>query len=107
MTGGGPVQESPLSDGAVVLCLQDGSNLSASQRAYAVEQLQKQEGLSIDTHYYLSQQVHPVVSRICEPIEGIDAILIATWLGESCGQQGTAPTSSKERYSYRDLYLHI
>ncbi|XP_034779899.2 DNA polymerase alpha catalytic subunit-like isoform X3 [Acipenser ruthenus] len=63
-----------------VIC-QDGSNLSASQRAYAVEQLQKQEGLSIDTHYYLSQQVHPVVSRICEPIEGIDAILIATWLG--------------------------
>ncbi|MGH0165981.1 UNVERIFIED_CONTAM: hypothetical protein FKN15_068584 [Acipenser sinensis] len=63
-----------------VIC-QDGSNLSASQRAYALEQLQKQDGLSIDTHYYLSQQVHPVVSRICEPIEGIDAVLIATWLG--------------------------
>ncbi|XP_053313313.1 DNA polymerase alpha catalytic subunit isoform X2 [Spea bombifrons] len=63
-----------------VIC-QDGSNLSASQRAYAPEQLQKQDNLSIDTQYYLSQQVHPVVSRICEPIDGIDAPLIAAWLG--------------------------
>lgn len=63
-----------------VIC-QDGSNLAASQRAYTLEQLQKQPGLNLDTQYYLSQQVHPVVGRICEPIEGIDAVLIATWLG--------------------------
>ncbi|XP_051538703.1 DNA polymerase alpha catalytic subunit isoform X3 [Myxocyprinus asiaticus] len=63
-----------------VIC-QDGSNLAASQRAYALEQLQKQPGISLDTQYYLSQQVHPVVGRICDPIEGIDAVLIATWLG--------------------------
>uniref|UniRef100_A0A663MCZ7 DNA polymerase n=1 Tax=Athene cunicularia TaxID=194338 RepID=A0A663MCZ7_ATHCN len=63
-----------------IIC-QDGSDLSASQRAYAPEQLQKQENLTIDTQYYLSQQIHPVVARICEPIEGIDSVLIATWLG--------------------------
>uniref|UniRef100_A0A8D0EDG3 DNA polymerase n=1 Tax=Salvator merianae TaxID=96440 RepID=A0A8D0EDG3_SALMN len=63
-----------------VIC-QDGSNLSASQRAYAPEQLKKQANLSIDTQYYLSQQIHPVVARICEPIDGIDAVLIAAWLG--------------------------
>ncbi|KAL2085873.1 hypothetical protein ACEWY4_019193 [Coilia grayii] len=63
-----------------VIC-QDGSNLGASQRAYTLEQLQKQENLSLDTQYYLSQQVHPVVARICDPIEGIDGVLIATWLG--------------------------
>ncbi|XP_006921022.1 DNA polymerase alpha catalytic subunit [Pteropus alecto] len=63
-----------------VIC-QDGSNLSASQRAYAPEQLQKQDNLTIDTQYYLAQQIHPVVARICEPIDGIDAILIASWLG--------------------------
>lgn len=61
---------------------QDGSTLAASQRAYSIEQLQKQEGLSLDTQYYLAQQVHPVVSRICDPIEGIDSVLIATWLGK-------------------------
>lgn len=61
--------------------LQDGSTLAASQRAYALEQLQKQEALSLDTQYYLAQQIHPVVSRICDPIEGIDGVLVATWLG--------------------------
>lgn len=68
-----------------VIC-QDGSTLGASQRAYALEQLQKQEGLRLDTQYYLAQQVHPVVGRICEPIEGIDGVLIATWLGLDPGQ---------------------
>ncbi|XP_068438304.1 DNA polymerase alpha catalytic subunit [Clinocottus analis] len=63
-----------------IIC-KDGSTLAATQRAYAQEQLQKQEGLSVDTQYYLAQQVHPVVSRICDPIEGIDSVLIATWLG--------------------------
>ncbi|XP_061660924.1 DNA polymerase alpha catalytic subunit isoform X2 [Syngnathoides biaculeatus] len=63
-----------------IIC-KDGSTLAASQRAYALEQLQKQDGLSLDTQYYLAQQIHPVVSRICEPIEGIDGVLIATWLG--------------------------
>uniref|UniRef100_A0A2K5TTK6 DNA polymerase n=1 Tax=Macaca fascicularis TaxID=9541 RepID=A0A2K5TTK6_MACFA len=63
-----------------IIC-QDGSNLTASQRAYAPEQLQKQDNLTIDTQYYLAQQIHPVVARICEPIDGIDAVLIATWLG--------------------------
>uniref|UniRef100_A0A8D1YKU9 DNA polymerase n=1 Tax=Sus scrofa TaxID=9823 RepID=A0A8D1YKU9_PIG len=63
-----------------IIC-QDGSNLTASQRAYAPEQLQKHDNLTIDTQYYLAQQIHPVVARICEPIDGIDAVLIATWLG--------------------------
>ncbi|GAB1302963.1 DNA polymerase alpha catalytic subunit [Apodemus speciosus] len=63
-----------------VIC-QDGSNLPATQRAYAPEQLQKLENLAIDTQYYLAQQIHPVVARICEPIDGIDAVLIALWLG--------------------------
>ncbi|XP_029313855.1 DNA polymerase alpha catalytic subunit isoform X2 [Cottoperca gobio] len=68
-----------------IIC-KDGSTLTASQRAYALEQLQKQEGLSLDVQYYLAQQVHPVVSRICDPIEGIDGVLIATWLGLDPGQ---------------------
>lgn len=66
---------------SVFILSQDGSTLAASQRAYALEQLQKQEGLSLDNQYYLAQQIHPVVSRICDPIEGIDGALIATWLG--------------------------
>lgn len=60
---------------------QDGSTLAAGQRAYAPERLQGEEALGPDAQYYLAQQVHPVVSRICHPIEGIDGALIATWLG--------------------------
>ena len=38
-------------------------------------------GLKLDLHYYLTQQVHPVVSRLCQPIEGTDAAHIANCLG--------------------------
>lgn len=37
--------------------------------------------LRLDTKYYLAQQVHPVVTRLCEPIEGIDGYHIAQCLG--------------------------
>uniref|UniRef100_A0A3B4AGT0 DNA polymerase n=1 Tax=Periophthalmus magnuspinnatus TaxID=409849 RepID=A0A3B4AGT0_9GOBI len=98
-----------------VIC-KDGSTLPASQRAYALEQLQKQESLSLDTQYYLAHQVHPVVSRICDPIEGIDNVLIATWLldpGQFRAQQqhqreeeadGTlgAPVQLTDEERYRD-----
>jgi DNA polymerase alpha subunit A len=41
----------------------------------------EKENLKIDFKYYLTQQIHPIVSRLCEPIEGIDAVHIATCLG--------------------------
>jgi len=31
--------------------------------------------------YYLAQQVHPVVSRLCDPLEGTDASRLALCLG--------------------------
>ncbi|ESP04902.1 hypothetical protein LOTGIDRAFT_109334, partial [Lottia gigantea] len=63
-----------------IIC-EDGSNLPASQRAYHPEELAKQETLKIDVKYYLSNQVHPVVSRLCDPIEGTDAAHLAECLG--------------------------
>lgn len=80
--GGGGLQTVPVN--SFILLMKDGSNLSASQRAYAPEQLKKQANLTIDVQYYLSQQIHPVVARICEPIDGIDSVLIAAWLGKYC-----------------------
>uniref|UniRef100_A0A8C4ZFH4 DNA polymerase n=1 Tax=Gadus morhua TaxID=8049 RepID=A0A8C4ZFH4_GADMO len=78
-----------------VIC-QDGSALGPSQRAYALEQLQKQAGLSLDLQYYLAHQVHPVVARICEPIEGIDGVLIASWLGLDPAQFRAHQQSQRE-----------
>lgn len=35
-----------------------------------------------DKNYYLSSQIHPVVSRLCDPIEGTDSSFIASCLGK-------------------------
>jgi hypothetical protein len=43
--------------------------------------LNASETLSIDTHYYLSQQIHPVVMRLCEPFSELDSSRIAESLG--------------------------
>ena len=63
-----------------VIC-DDGSGLSATQRAYATEEVKSNKNLKVDTLYYLSQQLHPVVSRLCDPIEGMDSARVALCLG--------------------------
>ncbi|KAF2880378.1 hypothetical protein ILUMI_25794 [Ignelater luminosus] len=63
-----------------VIC-DDGSNTSATQRAYHIEELKNSDSLKIDIKYYLAQQIHPVVSRLCEPLEGTDPYQIANCLG--------------------------
>lgn len=65
-----------------IIC-EDGSTNSATQRAYSKSELVKNAdgNLKLDIAYYLRQQVHPVISRMCEPIEGIDAAQIAELLG--------------------------
>lgn len=63
-----------------VIC-EDGTSMAATNRAYHVEELKQSNTLKIDINYYLSLQIHPVVSRLCEPLDGIDAALVASFLG--------------------------
>ena len=63
-----------------VIC-EDGSNLAATQRAFHVDEVKESDSLKIDLNYYLAQQLHPVVSRLCDPLEGTDASRIAQCLG--------------------------
>ncbi|GIY56481.1 DNA polymerase alpha catalytic subunit [Caerostris darwini] len=63
-----------------IICL-DGSDLPVTQRAYHPDELKSNEALKIDVSYYLTQQIHPVISRLCAPIEGADAAMIAKLLG--------------------------
>ncbi|XP_066254764.1 DNA polymerase alpha catalytic subunit [Euwallacea similis] len=63
-----------------VIC-DDGTVNSHTQRAYHLDELKSKENLKLDSHYYLAHQVHPVITRICEPIEGIDGVVIAECLG--------------------------
>ena len=63
-----------------VIC-DDGSGLAATQRAYHVDEVKASDSLKIDTQYYLAQQLHPVVSRLCDPIEGMDSARVAQCIG--------------------------
>ncbi|CAD6199265.1 unnamed protein product [Caenorhabditis auriculariae] len=63
-----------------VIC-EDGSTNAATQRAYHRSEIEGSATLKIDHHYYLAQQIHPVVSRLCAPLEEIDAVRIAEALG--------------------------
>lgn len=65
---------------AYVIC-EDGTDRPATQRAYHLDELKGSEKLKIDTNYYLANQIHPVVSRLIEPIEGTDPSRIAGFLG--------------------------
>ena len=60
--------------------------MAATQRAYSLEdmKLPVNAHLKPDIQYYLAQQVHPVVSRLCELLDGIDAVRIAEFLGIVC-----------------------
>ncbi|KAL7728991.1 hypothetical protein ACLKA6_019827 [Drosophila palustris] len=63
-----------------VICL-DGSSNAAMQRAYHLDELKGSESLKLDTSYYLAHQIHPVVTRMVEVLEGTDASRIAECLG--------------------------
>ncbi|KAK6106251.1 DNA polymerase (pol2) family protein [Brugia pahangi] len=62
-----------------IIC-EDGSGQSATQRAYHLTEVQE-NNLRIDFHYYLVQQIIPVVSRLCVPIEECNEAWIAQALG--------------------------
>lgn len=61
---------------------QDGTSKSATERAYHIDEYKKSDSLKIDVNYYLLSQIFPIALRICEPIEGIDDVLLAENLGK-------------------------
>lgn len=68
-----------------VVCV-DGTGESANQRGYLIEELKSQpEKLKLDSDYYLCQQIHPVMTRICDKLPVTNAYVLAEMLGiEKC-----------------------
>ncbi|KAI8922812.1 DNA polymerase family B-domain-containing protein [Entophlyctis helioformis] len=63
-----------------VIC--KGEEQQMSQRARHPEDVTREGSTEkIDIEWYLSNQVHPPVSRLCQPIDGTDAARIADCLG--------------------------
>ncbi|KAF7803369.1 DNA polymerase alpha catalytic subunit [Senna tora] len=69
----------------IICCEQGSSSGSATgiaQRARYPEELKQEQGQwMIDIDYYLSQQIHPVVSRLCASIQGTSPARLADCLG--------------------------
>lgn len=64
-----------------VICL-DGSQESANQRAYTLQELaNNNQTLKLDFEYYLCQQIHPVMVRICDKLPTTNAYVLAEMLG--------------------------
>lgn len=63
-----------------VICL-DNTTETANQRCYSVEELKSQPELKLDYEYYLCQQIHPVITRICDKLPVTNAYVLAEMLG--------------------------
>lgn len=59
----------------------DASNTVLSDRCFAPEEIARNSSLRVDCEWYLGQQVHPPVARLCEHVEGTDSARIAACLG--------------------------
>jgi len=58
------------------------SSSSPAERAHHPDEVTRSHGkLSIDIEWYLSQQILPPISRLCDPIEGTSAAIISQHLG--------------------------
>ncbi|XP_063393555.1 DNA polymerase alpha catalytic subunit [Cydia fagiglandana] len=94
-----------------IIC-EDGTANSATQRAYHIEELKSSEHLKVDYQYYLAHQLHPVISRICEPIEGVDPARVAGCLGldpsgyRQAVKKETTQTDTYEVENEQEKYRH-
>ncbi|KAF9187397.1 DNA-directed DNA polymerase alpha catalytic subunit pol1 [Haplosporangium sp. Z 767] len=77
---------------------------SYADRAYHPDEvLQPGSGLTIDFEYYLNQQVHPPLDRLCGPIEGTDATRLADCLGLDTSKFRSAVRPSDQDEEFQTL----
>lgn len=63
-----------------IIC-DDGTQRPANQRAYQRDEMDENPLLKIDIDYYLCLQIHPVITRFCEPFSSTNAYILAEMLG--------------------------
>ena len=71
-----------------------------AERAYHPDEI-LEKGLKVDLHYYLSQQVHPVITRLCAPIEETDGAAMAECLGLDSNK---FKTQTRDEDEYDDTF---
>ncbi|CAM6100645.1 unnamed protein product [Calypogeia fissa] len=84
-----------------IICVERGTTgaslSSLAERARHPDELKtNNENWIVDIEYYISQQIRPVVTRLCAPIEGTDAAHIADCLGLDPSKFQQAQASSDQ-----------
>jgi len=66
-----------------VICKSDDESKQhlIAERAHSTDTVEK-DGQAPDYEWYLTNQIHPPISRLCEPIEGTDSAFLAHCLGK-------------------------
>jgi len=77
---------------------------SVAERARHPEEIQRSAGaLKADVEWYLTQQILPPISRLCEPIEGISQAIIAEKLGLDSSRFNQISNTSGNGFNEDDL----
>ncbi len=70
-----------------VICVQGEEGAAAPQRARHPDEVRRSNGeLTLDIEWYLSSQILPPISRLCDPIEGTSAQQLTMCLGLDVGK---------------------
>jgi DNA polymerase alpha subunit A len=83
-----------------IICGSARKEGSLSEHAFHPDDVRK-EHLQIDTDWYLAQQVHPCVARLCEHLAGTDAGRLASCLGLDASRYHTKPAANGEEEGVR------
>jgi len=77
----------------------DQKSLSSAERARHPEDITRSEGkLKPDVEWYLTQQILPTISRLCEPIHGTSQSIIAGKLGLDSAKYSQNSSSGSGNY---------
>ncbi|KAI3432425.1 hypothetical protein D9Q98_003979 [Chlorella vulgaris] len=76
-----------------------------AERAFHPEEINADSSLRVDAGWYLAQQVFPVVSRLCAPIEGTDAGRLADCLGLDGSKYRAAAAAAGQGETREDASL--
>lgn len=91
-----------------IVCTGDCGSSVLSERCFAPEELARNPLLQVDGEWYLSQQVHPPVARLCEHVQGTDSARIAVCLGldgQKYAGTGEAQTERSDPASFTSMAL--
>eukprot|EP00884_Botryococcus_braunii_P011316 jgi/Botrbrau1/20185/Bobra.0173s0083.2 len=73
-----------------------------AERAYHPDEVTASSNIVPDLDYYLAQQVHPLVARLCGPIEGTDHARLADCLGLDSAKYHSASHPQQQGYEEQD-----